>query len=342
MILYRLLEKHGLQSIENSLKGQSITIAELQEIDNTWVTTLIKVLELNVGQSIRFQKMIKELNNDKDNGISKSRQTREKADYKIKVVIIGESGVGKTSIMKRFTTGSFKASYENTIIADITTQIVYNSQDEMVFLEIWDTAGTERYNSYNLLPLRDANCVIIVYDIAKPKSFDCVKEKYIALIDEHCVDDPVVMLVGNKCDLIKNNGKNTMDGRPSISIDSNDSVDSIFEQKLQHDVEDEALLRNIVPQWKARDLINERKEKEASICIEHVQVSAKSGEQIDQLFTSCGEYALLKIKQRNELQRARAANRNNDTVVNLNANVLENENLLNSHRDQKKKICGCW
>ena len=133
--------------------------------------------------------------------IEKSRNNARNTDYTIKMVLIGEPGVGKTSMVYKFTYNTFNPKQQSTVGIDFATQVVYNSKDESIFLRIWDTAGQEKFDSMNCMYIRDADCIIIVYDITKYESFKCINDKYKTLINEICVKNPYIMLVGNKYDL---------------------------------------------------------------------------------------------------------------------------------------------
>merc|ERR1719231_1596660 len=89
----------------------------------------------------------------------------------LKVIILGDSGVGKTSLMNQYVHKRFSNQYKATIGADFLTKEVM-IDDKLVTLQIWDTAGQERFQSLGVAFYRGADACILVYDITNPKSFD--------------------------------------------------------------------------------------------------------------------------------------------------------------------------
>lgn len=117
----------------------------------------------------------------------------------LKVVIIGSSGAGKSSIIERICKNKFSYETTTTIGASFGTYKLNKEKCEIT-LNIWDVAGQERFRS--LLPLYSdkANAIIIVYDITESKSFETSKSLYYEII-EKSITKPIIILVGNKCDL---------------------------------------------------------------------------------------------------------------------------------------------
>jgi len=94
----------------------------------------------------------------------------------LKIVILGDSGVGKTSLMNRYSTGKFTGQYKATIGADFLTKEVvvtdWYGQRHVVTLQIWDTAGQERFQSLGVAFYRGADCAMLTYDVTDPHSLD--------------------------------------------------------------------------------------------------------------------------------------------------------------------------
>lgn len=118
-----------------------------------------------------------------------------------KLVLLGESAVGKSSIVQRFVKGSFDELRESTIGAAFLTQSVpLDDQDVVVKFEIWDTAGQERYRSLASMYYRNAHAALVVYDITSRESLD--KAKYwIRELQKQANQDTLIVLVGNKSDM---------------------------------------------------------------------------------------------------------------------------------------------
>ena len=90
----------------------------------------------------------------------------------IKTVLIGESGTGKTSIIKRYCSGVFTDDSIATLGSSFQTKQITLSDKTKVKLEIWDTAGQEAYRSLNKIFYKDAKIIIFVYDITKATSYE--------------------------------------------------------------------------------------------------------------------------------------------------------------------------
>lgn len=120
-------------------------------------------------------------------------------DYLFKVVLIGDSGVGKTNILSRFTRNDFTLESKSTIGVDFATRAL-EVDGKRVKAQIWDTAGQERYRSITSAYYRGAVGALLVYDIAKMHSYESV-ERWLKELHEHAEAGLVVLLVGNKTDL---------------------------------------------------------------------------------------------------------------------------------------------
>jgi Ras-related protein Rab-5C len=116
-----------------------------------------------------------------------------------KVVLLGESAVGKSSLVLRFVKGQFHEYQESTIGAAFLTQTV-QIDDTTVKFEIWDTAGQERYHSLAPMYYRGAQAAIVVYDITKKESF-LKAQNWVRELQRQANANIVIALVGNKLDL---------------------------------------------------------------------------------------------------------------------------------------------
>ena len=118
-----------------------------------------------------------------------------------KLVLLGETAVGKTSVALRFSRDSFLEYQESTIGAAFLTQsVTLPSSEEVVKFEIWDTAGQERYHSLAPMYYRGAKAALVVYDVTSADSFARAKA-WVAELVESGSSDVVLALAGNKCDL---------------------------------------------------------------------------------------------------------------------------------------------
>ncbi|XP_051541359.1 ras-related protein Rab-35-like [Myxocyprinus asiaticus] len=118
-------------------------------------------------------------------------------DYLFKLLIIGDSGVGKSSLLLRFADNTFSGSYITTIGVDFKIRTV-EINGEKVKLQIWDTAGQERFRTITSTYYRGTHGVIVVYDVTSAESFVNVK-RWLHEINQNC-DEVCRILVGNKND----------------------------------------------------------------------------------------------------------------------------------------------
>lgn len=124
-------------------------------------------------------------------------QTSADYDHLFKLLIIGDSGVGKSSLLLRFADNTFSASYITTIGVDFKIRTI-NIKGQKVKLQIWDTAGQERFRTITSTYYRGTQGVIVVFDVTNPESFLNVK-RWLHEIDSNC-ENVQKVLVGNKID----------------------------------------------------------------------------------------------------------------------------------------------
>ncbi|KAI9639025.1 ras family-domain-containing protein [Dioszegia hungarica] len=120
-------------------------------------------------------------------------------DYLFKVVLIGDSGVGKSNLLSRFTRGEFNLESKSTIGVEFATRSI-DVDGKTVKAQIWDTAGQERYRAITSAYYRGAVGALLVYDIAKHGTYDNVV-RWLKELRDHADSNIVIMLVGNKSDL---------------------------------------------------------------------------------------------------------------------------------------------
>ncbi len=119
-----------------------------------------------------------------------------------KIVLLGDSGVGKTCLISRFISGQFDANVNSTNGASYASKKVdYPQLGKSLVLDIWDTAGQEKYKSLTKFFYKDAAMVILVYDITRKESYDNLKNFWYKEILEYGEKDIVLGIAGNKSDL---------------------------------------------------------------------------------------------------------------------------------------------
>uniref|UniRef100_A0A7S3GBH2 Uncharacterized protein n=1 Tax=Palpitomonas bilix TaxID=652834 RepID=A0A7S3GBH2_9EUKA len=120
-------------------------------------------------------------------------------DYLFKVVLIGDSGVGKSNLLSRFTRNEFNLESKSTIGVEFATRSI-KVDGKVLKAQIWDTAGQERYRAITSAYYRGAVGALLVYDISKHASFENV-QRWLEELRDHADANIVIMLVGNKSDL---------------------------------------------------------------------------------------------------------------------------------------------
>ena len=119
-----------------------------------------------------------------------------------KIVLLGESGVGKTCIISRYINQVFEGNTISTNGASYAAKTLhFEDYDKSLKVEIWDTAGQEQYRSLTKIFYKDATAAILVYDITRKKSFDEIKNYWYKQLLDCAPSDIVVGLAGNKADL---------------------------------------------------------------------------------------------------------------------------------------------
>ncbi|CAJ0827813.1 21202_t:CDS:2, partial [Entrophospora sp. SA101] len=120
-------------------------------------------------------------------------------DYLFKVVLIGDSGVGKSNLLSRFTRNEFNLESKSTIGVEFATRSI-QVDNKTIKAQIWDTAGQERYRAITSAYYRGAVGALLVYDIAKHVTYENVT-RWLKELRDHADNNIVIMLVGNKSDL---------------------------------------------------------------------------------------------------------------------------------------------
>eukprot|EP01132_Coremiostelium_polycephalum_P001367 gene1367-1725_t len=118
-----------------------------------------------------------------------------------KIILVGESGVGKSSILVRFTDNTFTPHFAPTLGVDFNVKTIRNKETgQTVKLQLWDTAGQERFKSITQTFYRGSHGVVVVYDVTDPKSFERCKN-WVEDINQYTGNGMIIILVGNKSDL---------------------------------------------------------------------------------------------------------------------------------------------
>jgi len=120
-------------------------------------------------------------------------------DYLIKILLVGNTGVGKSALVNKYTDNEFDEKYISTIGVDFKVKtIVINSKT--VKLQMWDTAGQERFRTITSSYYRGAHGILVVYDITNKESFDSIIN-WLSEIEQFSKHKPAIICIGNKNDL---------------------------------------------------------------------------------------------------------------------------------------------
>lgn len=130
------------------------------------------------------------------------QRSHDDYDFLYKLVLVGDMNVGKTFLLSRYVKGQIPKNTGPTIGVEFATKTVALESGGTVKAQIWDTAGQERYRAITTAHYRRAVGALLVYDITQQKTFQNVK-RWVEELRDHAEPDIVIMLVGNKADLIE-------------------------------------------------------------------------------------------------------------------------------------------
>jgi len=129
---------------------------------------------------------------------SNSGSVQRAYDYLLKLLLIGDSGVGKTCLLFRFAEDKFNSAFISTIGIDFKIRTI-DIDGKKLKLQIWDTAGQERFRTITTAYYRGAAGIMLVYDVTSERSFENIKN-WMRNIEEHAADDVEKMIIANKAD----------------------------------------------------------------------------------------------------------------------------------------------
>ena len=121
-----------------------------------------------------------------------------KYDFSFKILLIGESGVGKTCLLLRFTDDTFTVNHQTTIGVDFKQKTLL-IKDKIIKVQVWDTAGQERFRTLTKSFYKIADGIILTYDVTNVESFISIKN-WLRQVDQYADISVLKIIVGNKCD----------------------------------------------------------------------------------------------------------------------------------------------
>ncbi|XP_028306882.1 ras-related protein Rab-19 [Gouania willdenowi] len=126
-------------------------------------------------------------------------ETEDSFDFLFKIILVGDSDVGKTCLVQRFKSGIFIEKQQNTIGVDFTVRTL-DIDGKKVKIQVWDTAGQERFRTITQSYYRSAHGAMVAYDITRPNTFESVSH-WIREVEQFGAASVVLILIGNKSDL---------------------------------------------------------------------------------------------------------------------------------------------
>src|SRR5579885_48408 len=165
-------------------------------------------------------------------------------DYLIKLLMIGDSGVGKTSLLLRFADHSFNPNFISTIGIDFKVKTI-QIDNKIIKLQLWDTAGQERYRAVTTAYYRGASGILLIYDTTDKKSFENIKN-WMSQIELHTNKKVKILLVGNKNDLVEKRIIDTKDGKLLADSHKIKFMETSAKSGLDVDEAFISLIRNII------------------------------------------------------------------------------------------------
>ena len=201
--------------------------------------------------------------------------------YQLRIILIGDSNVGKTSLVNRFMGYDFESNYKCTISADFKIKSISISSEIGAELTVWDTCGQERFRSMTRQYFKDAQGIVLVYDVGELESFNNLSV-WLKEIKNNSNKDPEIVLVGNKIDLedrkvTKEKGMRFAEKNNLIYVETSSkegiNVDSPFEKlatalvnKIKENPEYNLNKNEGNKNYDDRNLIEKNREKEVKCC----------------------------------------------------------------------------
>ncbi|KAF9127149.1 hypothetical protein BGW39_006073 [Mortierella sp. 14UC] len=242
----------------------------------------------------------------------------------VKLVLLGEAAVGKSSLVLRFVNDEFQLNKEPTIGAAFLTQKC-RLEDKVIKFEIWDTAGQERFHSLAPMYYRNAQAAVIVYDVTKASSLEKAKS-WVKELQRQANPNIVIALTGNKVDLVANR-RSRANNDGETDEDGEQDAQEIDED--EEDDEDYAITRQ-VPTEEASAYAQESG-------LLFFETSAKNGQGVAEVFTEIAK----KIPLEHILSSSRGARAGG---VNGSNGRVDLQNGANGQRlggQQEKGGCAC-
>jgi len=203
------LKQNGLESYVEKFAQENITYSSLQDLTDEH----LKELGMTLGHRVAFRKAISDMLSGKGTTPTSSPTDSlnvidvDPLEYSCKVIVVGDQNTGKTSLIERYTHGTFDKGYKATIGVDFCLKDILWNESTKINLQLWDIAGQERYTNLTRMYYKEARGAFVVFDVTKERSLLEGAVKWKADIDKKVFlpnGQPIpVILLANKCDLLQ-------------------------------------------------------------------------------------------------------------------------------------------
>ena len=175
--------------------------------------------------------------------------------YKFKVILLGESSVGKTSILNRFVGNKFTETYKCTVGVELKMKSILLDPYTSAELKIWDTCGEEKFQSVTRQYYNNTNGIVLLYDLSNKKTFNSLN-KWLNEIRNYAPKNSVVIIVGNKVDL-----ERTVSHDDAITFANNENI-SYLEVSAKNGINIELIFEKLCKEMviKKKEIIEENSE----------------------------------------------------------------------------------